>query len=67
MEAEGLAFIAITFPEFKDSEKWRKEAFRRLNAEITTQVYPDGYQRELATGYHVGCISWFLRTLNLPG
>ena len=65
MEAEGLAFIAITFPEFKDSEIWRKEAFRRLNAEITAQVYPDGYQRELATGYHVGCISWFLRTLNL--
>ena len=31
-EAEGLASIAATFPEFKDSEKWKQEAFRRLNA-----------------------------------
>ncbi|HBE41403.1 MAG TPA: hypothetical protein DDW27_09400 [Bacteroidales bacterium] len=65
MEAEGLAFIAVTFPEFKDSGKWREEAFRRLNAEINIQVYPDGYQRELAIGYHIGCINWFLRTPNL--
>lgn len=65
MEAEGMAFIAITFPEFMDAEKWRTEAFRRLNNEITLQVYPDGHQRELAMGYHLGCINWFLRTLEL--
>lgn len=65
MEAEGLAFIALTFPEFKDSGKWREEAFRRLNAEIKIQVYPDGYQRELAMGYHVGCISWFMNTVEI--
>ena len=65
MEAEGMAFIAMTFPEFKASEKWRKEAFRRLNNEINIQVYPDGHQRELAIGYHLGCIGWFLRTYEL--
>jgi heparan-sulfate lyase len=65
MEAEGMAFIAITFPEFMDAEKWRTEAFRRLNNEINLQVYPDGHQRELAMGYHLGCINWFLRTLEL--
>ena len=65
MEAEGMAFIAMTFPEFKASEKWRKEAFRRLNNEINIQVYPDGHQRELAMGYHLGCINWFLRTYEL--
>ena len=65
MEAEGMAFIAITFPEFKESEKWRNEAFRRLNNEINIQVYPDGQQRELAMGYHLGCIGWFLRTYEL--
>ena len=32
VEAEGLASIAMTFPEFKDSEKWKHEAFKRLNA-----------------------------------
>ncbi|MCK3685344.1 alginate lyase family protein [Maribellus sp. YY47] len=65
MEAEGMAFIAITFPEFKDAVKWRTEAFRRLNNEINLQVYPDGHQRELAIGYHLGCINWFLRTFEL--
>jgi heparan-sulfate lyase len=65
MEAEGMAFIAITFPEFKDAEKWKTEAFQRLNNEINIQVYPDGHQRELAMGYHLGCINWFLRTYEL--
>jgi heparan-sulfate lyase len=65
MEAEGMAFIAITFPEFKESEKWRNEAFCRLNNEINIQVYPEGHQRELAIGYHLGCIGWFLRTYEL--
>ncbi len=65
MEAEGMAFIAITFPEFKHAETWRNEAFRRLNNEINIQVYPDGHQRELAIGYHMGCIRWFLRTYEL--
>ncbi len=65
MEAEGLAFIALTFPEFKHAEKWRDEAFRRLNREINIQVNPDGHQRELAIGYHLGCIHWFLRTYEL--
>lgn len=65
MEAEGLAAIGILFPEFKDSKLWREEAFRRLNIEIDKQVYPDGHQRELAMGYHVGCINWFLRTYQL--
>ena len=65
MEAEGMAFIAITFSEFRNAEIWRTEAFRRLNNEINIQVYPDGHQRELAIGYHLGCIGWFLRTYEL--
>jgi len=65
MEAEGMAFIAITFPEFKDAEKWRTEAFRRFNNEISLQVYSDGHQRELAMGYHLGCINRFYRIYEL--
>lgn len=65
MEAEGMAFIAIIFPEFQDAEKWKTEAIRRLNNEINIQVYPDGHQRELAMGYHIGCINWFYRTYEL--
>lgn len=65
MEAEGMAFIAIVFPEFQEAEKWRREAIRRLNREIDIQVNPDGHQRELAIGYHMGCIGWFTRTWEL--
>ena len=65
MEAEGMAFIAILFPEFKESLAWREEAFRRFNIEIDKQVYPDGHQRELAMGYHIGCIDWFMKTYEL--
>lgn len=65
MEAEGMAFIATIFPEFRDAIKWRTEAVTRLNAEIDNQVYPDGHQRELAMGYHTGSIGWFKRTLDL--
>ena len=60
-----MAFIAITFPEFNQSNSWRNEAFRRLNNEINIQVYADGHQRELAMGYHLGCIRWFFRTYQL--
>lgn len=67
MEAEGLAAIAILFPEFKDAKLWREEAFRRFNMEIDKQVYSDGHQRELAMGYHVGSVSWFLRSYELAG
>lgn len=65
MEAEGLAAIAFLFPEFRDAGKWREEAIRRLNDEINIQVNPDGHQRELAMGYHIGSIDWFLRTYQL--
>lgn len=65
MEAEGLAFIAITFPEFRDATKWRDEAIRRFNLEINRQVNADGYQRELAISYHIGAIGWFMRILDL--
>ena len=65
MEAEGLAFISIIFPEFREAGKWMTEAIARLNHEMTSQVYPDGHQRELAIGYHTGSIGWFQRTLDL--
>lgn len=65
MEAEGMAFIAMTFPEFSNALQWRTEAISRLNQEIENQVYPDGHQRELAIGYHTSSITWFKRTYDL--
>lgn len=65
MESEGLAFIAITFPEFKEAAAWRETALKRLSTELNGQVYADGLQRELSFSYHGGCIEWFIRTAEL--
>jgi heparan-sulfate lyase len=65
MESEGLAFIAICFPEFKQAREWRELAINRLNVELDLQVYPDGMQRETCFGYHAGCIRWFKDTADL--
>lgn len=62
MEAEGAAFIAITFPEFTRSQAWRAKATAFLATQILLQVRPDGHQIEQCLGYHSGCIRWFANT-----
>lgn len=52
METNGLMHVGVLFPEFKDSETWRKTAVERMYVELDKQVYPDGAQIELSTGYH---------------
>jgi heparan-sulfate lyase len=65
MEAEGAAFIAITFPEFKLAPAWRRKAITHLGQEIHRQILPDGMQAEMCFGYHAGCIQWLNRTFQL--
>jgi heparan-sulfate lyase len=67
MEAEGTAFIAVTFPEFRKSEAWRRKAFKHLATQVDKQVRPDGHQVEQCINYHNGCIRWFSRTAELAG
>ena len=52
MECNGLMHVGVLFPEFKEAENWRKTATDRMYAELDKQVYPDGAQIELSTGYH---------------
>ena len=52
MESNGLFHIGTMFPEFKEADDWRKTAVDRMYAELDNQVYPDGAQIELTTGYH---------------
>ena len=52
MEMNGLAHVGVMFPEFKDAQQWRQVAYDRLLMELDRQVYPDGAQKELTTGYH---------------
>ncbi len=65
MESEGLLTIGVLFPEFRDASEWVETGLRRLEGELTNQVYPDGGQRELSPSYHSGCITWFHRPFRL--
>ncbi len=52
MEMNGLAQIGILYPQFVDAAPWKSYAFDKLVEELDAQVYPDGFQVELSTGYH---------------
>lgn len=52
MEMNGLAQIAVLYPQFKDAPAWKAYAFERMVDELDAQVYPDGWQVELSSGYH---------------
>lgn len=52
MEMNGLAQVGILYPQFKESPAWKAYAFERMAEELDAQIYPDGWQVELSTGYH---------------
>jgi len=52
MECNGLGHLGILFPECREAPVWLETAVRRLTMELDRQVYPDGAQKELTTGYH---------------
>ncbi|MBR4887868.1 MAG: alginate lyase family protein [Clostridia bacterium] len=70
MEMNGLAHIGVLYPCLKDAAEWLTYATNTLEYEMFTQIYPDGFQFELSTGYHevvVTVYSIFLRLLNAYG
>lgn len=52
MECNGLGHLGIMLPEAKDAARWLQTAVDRMSLELDRQVYPDGAQKELTTGYH---------------
>ncbi|MBB5438750.1 heparan-sulfate lyase [Pedobacter sp. AK017] len=60
-EAQRNLFAGVSFPEFKDSPRWRQTGISVLNTEIKKQVYADGMQFELSPIYHVAAIDIFLK------
>jgi hypothetical protein len=52
MEMNGLAQVGLLYPQFVDALAWKEYALDRLAEELDVQVYPDGFQIELSTGYH---------------
>lgn len=52
MECNGLGHLGILFPECSEARAWLETAVSRLAMELDRQVYPDGAQKELTSGYH---------------
>jgi len=65
MECNGLGHLGILFPECRDAGLWRKTAIDRLTVELDRQVYPDGAQKELTTGYHQVSLRNFVELMRL--
>ena len=51
MEMSGLAHISVVYPCLQGSNEWGDYAIERLQIELDKQIYPDGFQYELSTGY----------------
>lgn len=58
-EMRGLAVIAVSWPEFKDSAQWIAYANDLMTAEMKKQVYPDGAHKELTIPYHLQTLLHF--------
>lgn len=51
-ELAGLILVGSVFPEFRESEQWRKIGLKQLVAQVNLQTFEDGVNKEQATGYH---------------
>ena len=65
MELHGLLRITLLYPFLNDAPEWKAYALKLLGEEFSRQVYPDGFQYELATGYHGVVISNYLGVFDL--
>ena len=59
MEISGLATVASSWPEFKESKAWMDYSIKTMVASMKEQVYPDGVQTELTSSYHFVALSNF--------
>jgi len=51
IEMSGLNILASIYRFYRLSEEWRSFAVNMMASELRTQVYEDGFQCELTTGY----------------
>jgi hypothetical protein len=59
MEISGLATVASSWPELKESKAWMDYAIQTMVASMKDQVYADGVQTELTSSYHFVALSNF--------
>ncbi len=59
-EAAGVYIGSRFFGSLREAKTWAEEAKAMLWEEMERQVLPDGGHAELATGYHLFCLEFFL-------
>ena len=64
-ESNGLYTAGMLFPEFKRAKGWRAIAISRIYKQLDNEVYPDGMEYELATGYNNWVVREFTHILEL--
>lgn len=64
-ELSGISTTALAYTFFKESAQWEKYAIDRLYAELEAQVYPDYFQHEMTTGYHMCVLRTYMNLLKL--
>jgi hypothetical protein len=64
-ESNGLAYVSVYFPEFKEAQHWQQIALSRLDQELSTQINQDGSHIELSTGYQWLIVNEFEQTYHL--
>jgi hypothetical protein len=51
MATAGLGMTALVFPELKGSGDWLHVVWRNFDADVRSQIYPDGSQEEMSPVY----------------
>lgn len=59
-EAAGVYVAACAFDHLPGAARWRSQSQRILIEQMSQQVDADGVHRELATGYHLFVLQFFL-------
>ncbi len=71
-EIYGVVTSALLYPFFRESREWLDWAIAEACRQVDMEIYPDGMQAELCTGYQLGVIGSFraierrLRAYGLP-
>jgi len=61
----ALFEIAALFPEFKESDRWKKQALNGILWHMKNEINADGFQFERSGHYHKGDIENYLRVYQL--
>ncbi len=64
-ELTGLFVATYMAPYFVQTKEWREYSLAICERELTRQIYPDGQQDELSTGYITGVARQFMRIPNV--